>query len=280
MFIKRLNTIFLPTYCTHTRARTRARTQRAAKAFSTRKSSNQDFTTLIKRHLNLYIPRVKYSNRVSFSRRRVKKAHEPFSFSLSVFSCVFSYLRCSRKETLRVHLCFVGGYHHPFENYPFVIKREDRRLKSRNTNNTNNTTRSHRHARRKKRKRKKRQNVGFFFFSVGCFVLRLPRLLGANFAHAAAKAITWDYSAQTVTMLTTDTLTISWTGTHDVYYSSIGTCSGGTSKATSSSYTTTSGDMDVGTHYFYCSIGAHWRVMYATVNASLTTILATRLRRQ
>ena len=86
-------------------------------------------------------------------------------------------------------------------------------------------------------------------------------------AHAAAKAITWTSSAQTVTMLTTDTLTISWTGTHNVYYSTTGTCSGGTSKATSSSYTTKSGDMDVGTHYFYCSIGAHCaNGMYVTVN--------------
>ena len=86
-------------------------------------------------------------------------------------------------------------------------------------------------------------------------------------AHAAAKAITWAYSAQTVTMLTTDTLTISWTGTHNVYYSTTGTCSGGTSKATSSSYTTKSGDMDVGTHYFYCSISDHCsKGMYVTVN--------------
>merc|ERR1712216_638484 len=86
-------------------------------------------------------------------------------------------------------------------------------------------------------------------------------------AHAAAEAITWAYSAQTVTMLTTDTLTISWIGYHDVYYSTTGTCSGGTSKATSSSYTTKSGDMDVGTHYFYCSIGSHCSSgMYVTVN--------------
>ena len=92
-------------------------------------------------------------------------------------------------------------------------------------------------------------------------------------AHAAAKAITWAYSAQTVTMLTTDTLTISWSGNHDVYYSTTGTCrSGGTSKAeaaSSGSYTTTSGEMDVGTHYFYCSIGAHCASgMYVTVNVT------------
>ena len=91
-------------------------------------------------------------------------------------------------------------------------------------------------------------------------------------AHAAAKAITWAYSAQTVTMLTTDTLTISWSNTHDVYYSTTGTCSGGTSKAASSnsgSYTTTSGEMDVGTHYFYCSIGSHCASgMYVTVNVT------------
>ncbi|CAL6292304.1 unnamed protein product [Bathycoccus prasinos] len=91
-------------------------------------------------------------------------------------------------------------------------------------------------------------------------------------AHAAAKAITWAYSAQTVTMLTTDTLTISWSNTHDVYYSTTGTCSGGTSKAASSSsglYTTTSGQMGVGTHYFYCSIGTHCADgMYVTVNVT------------
>ena len=91
-------------------------------------------------------------------------------------------------------------------------------------------------------------------------------------AHAAAKAITWAYSAQTVTMLTTDTLTISWSNTHDVYYSTTGTCSGGTSKAeaaSSGSYTTTSGEMDVGTHYFYCSIGSHCASgMYVTVNVT------------
>ena len=91
-----------------------------------------------------------------------------------------------------------------------------------------------------------------------------------TFANAAAKAITWAYNAQTVTMMTTDTLTISWSGTHDVYYSTTGTCSGGTVKAASSSsgsYTTTSGQMDVGTHYFYCSIGSHCSSgMYVTVN--------------
>ena len=97
-------------------------------------------------------------------------------------------------------------------------------------------------------------------------------------AHAAAKAITWTFSAQTVTMLTTDTLTISWSniGSYyyaeqsDVYYSTTGTCSGGTRKtasSTSGSYTTTSGEMDVGTHYFYCSIGTHCaNGMYVTVN--------------
>ena len=98
------------------------------------------------------------------------------------------------------------------------------------------------------------------------------------FANAAAKAITWAYNAQTVTMLTTDTLTISWSGTHDVYYSTTGTCSGGTVKVASSSsgsYTTTSGQMDVGTHYFYCSIGSHCSSgMYVTVIATLETALA------
>jgi hypothetical protein len=90
-------------------------------------------------------------------------------------------------------------------------------------------------------------------------------------AHAAAKAITWGYGAQTVTMLTTDTLTISWSGTHDVYYSTTGTCTGGTEKASTSvsSYTTTSGQMDIGTHYFYCSIGTHCSSgMYVTVNVT------------
>ena len=89
-------------------------------------------------------------------------------------------------------------------------------------------------------------------------------------AHAAAKAITWAYSAQTVTMLTTDTLTISWSGNHDVYYSTTGTCSGGTSKAeaaSSGSYKTTSGEMAVGTHYFYCSIHCA-SGMYVTVNVT------------
>ena len=99
-----------------------------------------------------------------------------------------------------------------------------------------------------------------------------------TFANAAAKAITWAYTAQTVTMLTTDTLTISWSGTHDVYYSTTGTCSGGTVKVASSSsgsYTTTSGQMDVGTHYFYCSIGSHCSSgMYVTVIATLETALA------
>ena len=97
-------------------------------------------------------------------------------------------------------------------------------------------------------------------------------------AHAAAKAITWTFSAQTVTMLTTDTLTISWSniGSYyyaeqsDVYYSTTGACSGGTRKtasSTSGSYTTTSGEMDVGTHYFYCAIGTHCaNGMYVTVN--------------
>ena len=92
-------------------------------------------------------------------------------------------------------------------------------------------------------------------------------------AHAAAKAITWDNQAQAVTMLTTDTLTISWTGTHNVYYSKT-KCSvvDVTEKATSSSsgsYTTTSGEMDVGTHYFYCSISTHCSSgMYVTVNVT------------
>ena len=99
-------------------------------------------------------------------------------------------------------------------------------------------------------------------------------------AHAAAKAITWTFSAQTVTMLTTDTLTISWSniGSYyyaeqsDVYYSTTGTCSDGTSKAeaaSSGSYKTTSGEMAVGTHYFYCSIGTHCASgMNVTVNVT------------
>ncbi len=59
-----------------------------------------------------------------------------------------------------------------------------------------------------------------------------------------------------------------------MYYSTTGTCSGDppTEKAASSSsgsYTTTSGEMDVGTHYFYCSIGTHCASgMYVTVNVT------------
>ena len=123
-----------------------------------------------------------------------------------------------------------------------------------------------------KRRRRERNDKMLGFSSFLCVALCCVFLASwaPTSAHAAAKAITWAYSAQTVTMLTTDTLTISWTGTHDVYYSTTGTCSGGTSKAASSSsgsYTTTSGDMDVGTHYFYCSIGAHCALgMYVTVN--------------
>ena len=131
-----------------------------------------------------------------------------------------------------------------------------------------------------KRRRRGRNDKMLDFSSFLCVALCCVFLASwaPTSAHAAAKAITWAYSAQTVTMLTTDTLTISWSGTHDVYYSTTGTCSGGTSKAASSSsgsYTTTSGQMVVGTHYFYCSIGAHCSSgMYVTVIATLETALA------
>jgi hypothetical protein len=125
-----------------------------------------------------------------------------------------------------------------------------------------------------KRRRRGRNDKMLDFSSFLCVALCCVFLASwaPTSAHAAAKAITWAYSAQTVTMLTTDTLTISWSNTHDVYYSTTGTCSGGTSKAASSnsgSYTTTSGEMDVGTHYFYCSIGSHCASgMYVTVNVT------------
>ena len=108
---------------------------------------------------------------------------------------------------------------------------------------------------------------GFLVLVFTCVFSWVP-----TFANAAAKAITWAYNAQTVTMMTTDTLTISWTGMHDVYYSTTGTCGVGTSKAdeaSSGSYTTTSGQLDVGTHYFYCSISGHCSSgMYVTVNVT------------
>ena len=129
-------------------------------------------------------------------------------------------------------------------------------------------TRTMRSSRRSRRGR----NVSVFLCNVVAFWTTCVFSWLPTFANAAAKAITWAYSAQTVTMLTTDTLTISWSGTHDVYYSTTGTCSGGTVKAASSSsgsYTTTSGQMDVGTHYFYCSIGSHCSSgMYVTVNVT------------
>jgi hypothetical protein len=129
-----------------------------------------------------------------------------------------------------------------------------------------------------KRRRRGRNDKMLGFSSFLCVALCCVFLASwaPTSAHAAAKAITWAYSAQTVTMLTTDTLTISWSGNHDVYYSTTKTClqSGGTSKAeaaSSGTYTTTSGQMAVGTHYFYCSIndGAHCASgMYVTVNVT------------
>ena len=180
---------------------------------------------------------------------------------------MFSYLRCSRKETLRVHVCIVGGYHHPFENYPFVIKKRGQTVKitQHQQPQQHDTFSSSAPKRRRRGRNDKMLGFSSFLWVALCCVFLAS--WAPTSAHAAAKAITWAYSAQTVTMLTTDTLTISWSGNHDVYYSTTGTCSGGTSKATSSSYTTKSGDMDVGTHYFYCSIGAHCaNGMYVTVN--------------
>ena len=205
---------------------------------------------------------------------------------------MFSSLRCSRKETLRFHLCIVGGYH-PFENYPFVIKIRGQTVKitqqqqqqhqrhdtfsSSAKMTTNDFEKNAKKASAfssavspsSKRRRRGRNDkmLGFSSFLWVALCCVFLASWAPTSAHAAAKAITWAYSAQTVTMLTTDTLTISWTGYHDVYYSTTGTCSGGTSKATSSSYTTKSGDMDVGTHYFYCSIPGHCSSgMYVTVN--------------
>ena len=57
MFIKRLNIIFLPTYCTRTRARTHA--QRARKRSRQESAQIKTSLTLQKRYtLTLYIPRV------------------------------------------------------------------------------------------------------------------------------------------------------------------------------------------------------------------------------
>ena len=212
---------------------------------------------------------------------------------------VFSSLRCSRKETLRVHLCIVGGYHPFDENYPFVIngrqtvkitqqQQQQHQRHDTFSSSAKMTTNGFEKNTKKasafssavspssKRRRRGRNDKMLGFSSFLCVALCCVFLASwaPTSAHAAAKAITWAYSAQTVTMLTTDTLTISWSGNHDVYYSTTGTCSGGTSKAeaaSSGSYKTTSGEMAVGTHYFYCSIndGAHCEQgMYVTVNVT------------
>jgi len=125
-----------------------------------------------------------------------------------------------------------------------------------------------------KRRRRGRNDVGFSSFLCIVFALCCVFLSSwaPTFAHAVARAITWDYSPQTVTMTTTDTLSISLSGTHNVYYSTTSTCSGGTVKAALSSsglYMMKSGLMHVGTHYFYCSIGSHCSDgMYVTVNVT------------
>ena len=216
---------------------------------------------------------------------------------------VFSSLRCSRKETLRVHLCIVGGYHPFDENYPFVIngrqtikitqqqQHQHQRHDTFSSSAKMTTNDFEKNAKKasafssavspsSKRRRRGRNDKMLDFSSFLCVALCCVFLASwaPTSAHAAAKAITWTFSAQTVTMLTTDTLTISWSniGSYyyaeqsDVYYSTTGTCSGGTRKtasSTSGSYTTTSGEMDVGTHYFYCGIGTHCaNGMYVTVN--------------
>ena len=216
-----------------------------------------------------------------------------------MFVRVFSSLRCSRKETLRVHLCIVGGYQPFDENYPFVIngrqtvkitqqqQQQHQRHDTFSSSAKMTTNDFEKNAKKasafssavspsSKRRRRGRNDkmLGFSSFLGVALCCVFLASWAPTSAHAAAKAITWAYSAQTVTMLTTDTLTISWSGIHDVYYSTTGTCSDGTSKAeaaSSGSYKTTSGEMAVGTHYFYCSIndGAHCASgMYVTVNVT------------
>ena len=104
MFIKRLNIIFLPTYCTHTRTHTRTT---RAKAFSTRKCSNQDFTNLTKKVHFDFIYSSSSSNRVSFSRRRVKKRARAV---LSLFPCFRACFRlCAVREKRRFVFIFVSS---------------------------------------------------------------------------------------------------------------------------------------------------------------------------
>ena len=86
-------------------------------------------------------------------------------------------------------------------------------------------------------------------------------LFGISFARAANQVVTWKYEAQEISLYSDESLTIQWTGTHDVW---LGTASGCDSAAAeqktataNDSWTAMAGAMSPGTYYLSCRVGTH-----------------------
>ena len=89
-------------------------------------------------------------------------------------------------------------------------------------------------------------------------------LFGISFARAADQVVTWKYEAQEISLYSDESLTIQWTGTHDVWLDTTSAeCdSAGAveqkSATANDNWTTMAGTMSPGTTYYLsCRVGSH-----------------------
>jgi len=88
-------------------------------------------------------------------------------------------------------------------------------------------------------------------------------LFGISFARAADQVVTWKYEAQEISLYSDESLTIQWTGTHDVWLDATSAeCdSAGAvqqkAATANDNWTTMAGNMSPGTYYLSCRVGSH-----------------------
>ena len=89
-------------------------------------------------------------------------------------------------------------------------------------------------------------------------------LFGISFASASNQVVTWDYEAQEISLYSDESLTIQWTGTHDVWLdtaSSACDSAGAVVQKTASAndnWTVMAGALSPGTTYYLsCRVGSH-----------------------
>jgi len=90
-------------------------------------------------------------------------------------------------------------------------------------------------------------------------------LFGISFASAANQVVTWKYEAQEVSLYDGETLTVNWSGAHNVWISTEEGCTGGgqqypdlpAESTTDDNWTAMANAIDPGTYYLSCRVGSH-----------------------